>query len=89
MTLDPVVRRANVMVSGIDLEASKGQVLRLGASSILIRGETRPCNIMEAACPGLREALQPHWRGGVYGEVVEGGQVRVGDAVEWEESPEA
>ena len=83
MKLDPALRRANILVSGIDLEASKGRTLRLGSIWILVRGETKPCNIMEETCPGLKEALQPHWRGGVYGEVLEDGAIRVGDAVAW------
>ena len=81
--LDPALRRANILVSGIDLETSKGRTLRLGSISILVRGETKPCNIMEKTCPGLKEALQPHWRGGVFGEVLENGEIRVGDAVAW------
>ncbi|HKS23281.1 MAG TPA: hypothetical protein VJZ76_10815 [Thermoanaerobaculia bacterium] len=30
---------------------------------------------------GLRAALKPHWRGGVFGEIVEGGTIATGDAV--------
>jgi hypothetical protein len=28
-----------------------------------------------------RNALRPHWRGGVFGEIVEGGEIAVGDRV--------
>jgi MOSC domain-containing protein YiiM len=87
LTLDPALRRANVLVSGIDLEASKGRILRLGTVSILVRGETKPCNLMEAACPGLREALAPHWRGGIYGEVLTDGEITVGDAAAFQGPP--
>lgn len=47
-------------------------------------GETRPCEQMEEAYGGLRAAMQPHWGGGAYGEVVRGGVIRVGDEVGWE-----
>lgn len=80
----PSKRRANVMLRGVDLEKSRGKMLRLGETLIRIYGETRPCEQMEEAQPGLRKALDPHWRGGAYGEIVEGGVIRVGDGAEWE-----
>jgi len=82
------MRRANVMVSGIRLEGVRGQVLRLGGVRIRVWGETRPCERMDEQCPGLTAALDPHWRGGVYGVVLDDGDVRVGDAVALE-APEA
>jgi MOSC domain-containing protein YiiM len=75
----PSARRANVMLRGLDLEKSRGKFLRLGACVIRIYGETRPCEQMEAAQAGLRAALGSHWRGGVFGEILEGGEIRVGD----------
>jgi MOSC domain-containing protein YiiM len=36
---------------------------------------------MERARAGLKAALGPDWRGGVYGEVIEGGDIAVGDPV--------
>ena len=47
----PVMRRANIMVSGIRLEDSRDQVLTLGDVKIRIRGETRPCELMDEQCP--------------------------------------
>jgi len=76
---EPAMRRANVMVSGVRLEASRGRVLSLGDVRILIGGETRPCERMDEQCPGLRAALEPGWGGGAYGVVVEGGTLRVGE----------
>ena len=75
----PVMRRANIMVSGIRLEDSRDQVLILGDVKIRIRGETRPCELMDEQCPGLRDALDLHWGGGVHGSVIQGGELRVGD----------
>ena len=75
---EPVMRRANVMVSGVRLEASRGRTLSLGDVRIRIGGETRPCERMDEQCQGLRAALEPAWGGGAYGVVLEGGTLRVG-----------
>jgi MOSC domain-containing protein YiiM len=81
----PETRRANVLVSGIDLRASRGRVLRLGGTRIRIAGEVKPCERMEEAVPGLRALMYPQWRGGAFGQVLEGGLVTVGDAVAWDD----
>ena len=73
--VDPSHRRANVMVRGIDLEQSRGKKLRLGACVIEIRGENPPCRQMGA----MQKPLKPHWRAGVFGSVVDGGTIRVGE----------
>ena len=82
----PEARRANVMVRGVELENSRGQLLKLGDAVVRIFGETRPCDQVDDAEPGLRVALQPHWRGGAFGEIVEAGTIRVGDTAGWIES---
>lgn len=76
---DPAMRRANFMISGIRLEGARDRLLTLGEARVLIKGETRPCERMDAQCPGLREALEPGWGGGAYGVVVQEGHVRLGD----------
>ena len=80
----PSARRANVLVRGVDLEAARGKLLRLGCCLVRVGGEVRPCERMDEAQEGLRAALRPHWRGGVFGEIVEGGVIDVGDAVAFE-----
>ncbi|MFN2442284.1 MAG: MOSC domain-containing protein [Thermoanaerobaculia bacterium] len=84
--VDPKKRRANVLVRGVELEGTQGKVLRIGSCHILIHGETRPCNLMDEMQPGLRSAMGPEWRGGVYGEILDAGQIRIGDEVEVEKA---
>ncbi|MEZ5417768.1 MAG: hypothetical protein R2708_10545 [Vicinamibacterales bacterium] len=80
---DPAVRRANLLVEGVDLTGTRGRTLRIGATEIRIFGETRPCHQMDEACAGLRAALDPPWAGGAFGEVVRGGPIQVGSEVSW------
>lgn len=84
--LDPATRRANLLVSGIDLARSRGRVLTIAGTRLRINGETRPCWQMEEAHPGLQAALDPQWGGGAFAEVLDGGVIRIGDVVRWEES---
>jgi MOSC domain-containing protein YiiM len=82
--LDPALRRANILVSGIELADSRGRVLLVGACRLVIGGELTPCERMDDAADGLQPLLRPEWRGGVFAQVLEGGPIRVGDRVEWD-----
>ena len=83
-SLGPEARRANLVISAIDFENSRGRILRVGACRLQIGGETRPCEQMEAAAAGLQEAMRERWGGGAFAQVLEGGPIAVGDKVSWE-----
>lgn len=75
-------RRANVLIEGVDLPTSVGRRLQIGACRFAIGGETTPCPRMDELQPGLRSILVPSMRGGVWGKVLQGGELRVGDSVQ-------
>ena len=79
-------RRANLLVTGVDLAAvnhgpPEGRVLRIGPVELEVTGETAPCERMDEACPGLRAALSGAGRGGVTCRVLRGGEISPGAAV--------
>ena len=74
-------RRANLLVEGVPVPGL-GARLAVGELLLEVTDETKPCQVMEAAHPGLRRALTPEWRGGVTCQVLQGGVIRVGDRVE-------
>jgi len=76
----PALLRRNVVVSGLPLVALKGRRFRLG--EVLLEGTEScdPCSRMEDALgPGGYNAMRGH--GGLCARIVEGGTLRLGDAV--------
>lgn len=75
-------RRANLLLEGIELAEAVGQQIQIGDCLFTIYGETEPCQRMDELQPGLRSALCFDMRGGVWGRVVRGGLLHVGQHVQ-------
>jgi MOSC domain-containing protein YiiM len=82
-----ITRRANLFVEGAELPRARGGLVRIGPVLLEVTYPTQPCQRMEEARAGLLKALHPDWRGGITARVLEGGTVRLGDAVEIVLSP--
>jgi MOSC domain-containing protein YiiM len=82
--LETSARRANLVIDSLDLFDSRGKTLRVGGTRLHVLGETRPCEQMEAALPGLQAAMRERWGGGAYAEVIEDGEISLGDKVTWD-----
>ena len=79
----PATLRRNLVVSGIPVSALKGNRFRIG--EVLLEGtdDCDPCSRMEAALgAGGYNAMRG--MGGLCARILEGGSLRIGDAVEWE-----
>jgi len=73
--------RENITTRGIELESlAAGTRLRVGGAVFEITKSCTPCDFIDDIKPGLREQMEG--RRGMLARVIEGGQVRVGDAIE-------
>jgi len=78
--VSPATLRRNIVVAGLPLIALKGVRFRIGEALLEGTGPCDPCSRMEDALgPGGYNAMRGH--GGITARVVEGGWMRVGDAV--------
>ena len=79
-TVAPEGLRRNIVVSGINLLALKDRPFRLGTARLEMTGDCHPCSRMEETFgPGGYNAVRGH--GGITARVLEGGEVRLGDAL--------
>jgi MOSC domain-containing protein YiiM len=77
----PATLRRNLLVEGLPLVALKGRRFRIGEALFEGTGDCDPCSRMEAALgPGGYNAMRQH--GGLTARILQGGRIRVGDAVE-------
>ena len=77
--VDPSVRRANLLIRGIDVASRIDGQLHIGEVVIEILGECRPCELLDQdGNEGLYASLRDDRRAGVFGRIVQGGDLRVG-----------
>ncbi len=78
--IDPALLRRNLVVAGVNLQALKGRRFRIGTAVLEGTGPCPPCSRMEETLgPGGYNAMRGH--AGLNARVVEGGTIRLGDAV--------
>ena len=75
-------RRANLFVKGMRGPQKEGDIIEIGNIKLKVSFETDPCEVMESTYKGLRQALEPKWRGGVCCSVIDGGIISLGDKVQ-------
>lgn len=78
----PFMLRRNVVVEGLPLIALKGRRFRIGEALCEGTAPCDPCSKMETVLgPGGYNAMRGH--GGLCARILEGGTIRLGDAVTW------
>ncbi len=81
VAIEPIETRRNVVTRGIALNHLVGKRFRVG--EVVLQGIRlcEPCDHLESLTrPGMRAALVH--RGGLRAQILEGGEIRVGDAIQ-------
>lgn len=77
----PELLRRNLVTRGVNLNALKGEKIRIGIAVLEITGECAPCSQMETNLgPGGYNAVRG--RGGLTARIATGGAIRIGDLIE-------
>jgi MOSC domain-containing protein YiiM len=80
MELRPGVIRENITTEGLNVNGlALGQRLRIGTVLLQVSAVCTPCDQLEKVRPGLRREM--YGRRGMLCRVLEGGTVRVGNAI--------
>lgn len=80
--VDPALLRRNLVVSGINLLALRGERFRIGGVLLEGTGPCEPCSRMEEVLGvGGYNAMRGH--GGITARVITGGVIAVGDDVDY------
>ncbi len=80
----PGLVRENITTRGLVLgNLSLGQRLRVGEALLEVTKPCEPCHLMDEIRQGLQDEIRG--RRGLLCRVVEGGRIRRGDDVQWEE----
>ncbi len=83
--LAPGEVRENVTVSGVTLSGlPAGSLLQLGEALLEVIGDCHPCQFLDDVRPGLQGNMDG--RRGIFGRILEGGTIRVGDVISIVES---
>ncbi len=78
--VDPALTRRNIVVSGLNLLALKNRRFRLGEALLEFTEACQPCSAMEETLGrGGYNAMRGH--GGICARIVDGGLIRIGDAL--------
>jgi MOSC domain-containing protein YiiM len=81
MSLQPGIIRENITTQGLNVNGLViGEQLRIGDVLLQVSAVCTPCDQLELVRPGLRREI--YGRRGMLCRVVEGGSLRVGDAIE-------
>ena len=81
MGLEPGIIRENVTTQGLNVNGLViGEQLRIGEVLLQVSAVCTPCDQLELVRAGLRREI--YGRRGMLCRVVEGGTIRVGDAIE-------
>lgn len=79
-SIAPGQARANIETLGINLQALVGKKVQVGTAVLLLYAPRTPCEKMDRICQGLRKLME-NARQGVMAQVVQSGEIRLGDTV--------